>query len=256
MSSIIGAYLKIQMKFIQNKPALLINNNLVVADLHNGIEFELFKKGANMPSQTQKKLEKLLDIIQETKPKKLIILGDLKHNVPVTSRQEYEEVPHFLNELLKHVPGIIITKGNHDGGLETLVPPSVRVTDEFIEKGVGYFHGHKIPSEELLKQKTIICAHTHPAVLLKDIRGHIQQAWLESRVKGSDTSVIVVPAFDDSARGSAVNNTEPIGPFLKRMVDLENAEIFLLDCSYLGTLSEIAPLLLLKNQKTRKQTSF
>ena len=227
------------MKFIQNKPAVIINDNLVVADLHNGIEFELFKKGAIVPSQTHAKLEKLLNIIKETKPKKIIILGDLKHNVPGTSRQEQEEVPLFLEAILKLVPKVIITKGNHDGNIELLVPKSVQVVDEFIEEGVGYFHGHKIPSAELLKQSLVVCAHTHPAILLKDIRGNIQQAWIETHIKNSDTQVLVVPAFDDSARGFAVNNTEPLGPFLKKMVDLENAEAYLLDASYLGTLKEL-----------------
>lgn len=227
------------MKFIPNRPALLVGDNLVVADLHNGIEFEMFKKGANVPSQTHEKLKRLEAIVRETKPKKLIILGDLKHNVPVTSHQEQEEVPKFLQDLLKLVPKIIITKGNHDGNIERLVPPGVEVTDEFTEKGVGYFHGHKNPSEELLKQKLIVCAHTHPSILLKDIKGNLQQAWIETRVKGSETKVVVVPAFDTSTRGSAVNNTEPLGPFLKKMIDLENAEIYLLDGSYLGALSEL-----------------
>jgi hypothetical protein len=227
------------MEFIENRPAVLINNNLVVSDLHNGIEFELFKKGANIPSQTDKKLDLLKLIIKDTKPKKLIILGDLKHNVPVTSRQEMEEVPDFLRELLKLVPKVIITKGNHDGNIERLVPEGVDVVDEFIEDNVGYFHGHKNPSEELLKQGLIVCGHTHPAILLKDIRANIQQAWIETKVKDSHTRVLIVPAFDDSRRGVAMNNREPVGPFLKKMIDLENAEAHLLDGSYLGTLNEL-----------------
>ena len=218
---------------------MIINDNLVVADLHNGIEFELYKKGATIPSQTGEKLSKLRAIIRNTEPKKLIILGDLKHNVPITSRQEYMEVPMFLQELLKEVSRIIITKGNHDGNIEKLVPPGVEVVDEFIEDGIGYFHGHKRPSRELLAQELIVCAHTHPSVLLRDIRANMQQAWIETKVKGSETRVLVIPAFDESTRGSAVNNTEPIGPFLKRMIDLENADIYLLDGSYLGTVSEM-----------------
>jgi len=223
-------------KFVPDKPALIINGNLVVADLHNGIEFELFQKGANVPSQTGVKLKRLLGIIKETKPKKLIILGDLKHNIPVTSRQEQDEVPLFLSELLKHVPQVVITKGNHDGEIEKLTPLGVSVVGEFIEQGVGYFHGHRQPSPELLKQELIICAHTHPSVMLRDIRGNIQQAWIEAGVKGSSARVVVVPAFDNSTRGAAINNAEPLGPFLKNMIDLNSAEIYLLDGSYLGEL--------------------
>jgi putative SbcD/Mre11-related phosphoesterase len=227
------------MKFIPNKPALLINQNLVVADLHNGIEFELYQKGANIPSQTREKLGRLKAIIVETKPEKLIILGDLKHNVPVTSRQEYEEVPMFLEELLKLVGKIVITKGNHDSQIERLAPEGVEVVDELIEGGVGYFHGHKRPSEELLEQKTIICAHTHPSVLLRDIKYYSRPIWVETTVKEGGAKVIVVPAFDDTARGIAINEKEPVGTFLKNMVDLENAELYMIDGSYLGKASEI-----------------
>jgi len=159
--------------------------------------------------------------------------------VPVTSRQEQEEVPLFLSELLKHVPQVVITKGNHDGEIEKLTPPGVSVVSEFIEQGVGYFHGHRQPSPELLKQELIICAHTHPSVMLRDIRGNIQQAWIEAGVKGSAARVVVVPAFDNSTRGSAINNAEPLGPFLKNMIDLDSAEIYLFDGSYLGELREL-----------------
>jgi len=227
------------MKFVPNKPALMIGHNLIVADLHNGIEFELFRKGANVPSQTEAKLKRLEAIVKETKPEKLIILGDLKHNVPVTSRQEQEEVPLFLQDLLKLVPKIIITKGNHDGNIERLVPPGVDVVDEFIENGTGYFHGHKKPSEELLKQKLIVCAHTHPSIMIRDIRGNVKPAWIETKVKGSDTEVLIVPAFDDIISGFAMNSSVPLGSFLSKMVDLEDAEVYLLDGSYLGTLGEL-----------------
>ncbi len=227
------------MQFIPNEPALLINGNLVVADLHNGIEFELERRGATVPSQTRRKLERLKELLKSTRPEKLIILGDLKHNVPATSYQEKLEVPFFLRELQEMVPRIIITKGNHDGGIERLVPGGVEVAAEFTESGAGYFHGHKKPSQELLEQELIVCAHTHPSILLKDIRANVQQAWIETKVKDSETRVLVVPAFDDSARGSAVNNTEPLGPFLKRMIDLDSADVYLLDGSYLGTVSEL-----------------
>jgi putative SbcD/Mre11-related phosphoesterase len=150
-----------------------------------------------------------------------------------------EELPLFLTELLKLVKKIIVTKGNHDGNIERLVPEGAEVVDEFIEDGIGYFHGHKKPSEKLLKQELIVCGHTHPAILLKDIRADIRQAWIETKVKDSNTRVLVVPAFDDSRKGVAMNNREPVGPFLKKMIDLENAEIYLLDGSYLGTISEL-----------------
>ena len=67
----------------------------------------------------------------------------------------------------------------------------------------------------------------------------MQQSWIEAKVKGSETGVIVVPAFDDSTRGASMNRSEPLGPFLKNMVDLEDAEVYLLDGSYLGVLGDL-----------------
>lgn len=233
------ASVKHKIRFVGGKPAALVDNHLVIGDLHNGIEFDMHLKGASIPSQTEKKLSIIKEIISDIKPKKLIILGDLKHNIPVTSRQEQREVPLFLKELLGIVPQIVITKGNHDGNIESLIPEGVTVTDEFIEAGVAYFHGHKTPSEELLKQDLIVCAHTHPAVMLKDIASRPRQVWIEAKIKESDARVLVVPAFDDSTKGLAVNNSEPLGPFLKKYVDMDLAELYLLDGSYLGSVADL-----------------
>jgi len=227
------------MKFIPKKPALLVDDILVVADLHNGIEYELHKKGVEVPSQTQAKFESLKEIVEQTKPKRLIILGDLKHNIPITSRQEYHEVPEFLEGMQSYVDEIIITKGNHDGAIEKLVPPGVSVVSEFIEKKTGFFHGHTSPSDEILSTKSIVKAHTHPSILLKDIRPYIQPAWVEVPLKERKCRVTVVPAFDDNIRGIALNISEPLGPLLTKMADMPEAEIYLLDGSYIGKLGEL-----------------
>ena len=227
------------MKFIPKKPALMVGDILVVADLHNGVEYELHKKGVEVPSQTQTKFENLREIVEQTKPKRIVILGDLKHNFPITSRQEYYEVPEFLEGLQPYADEIIITKGNHDGNIEKLVPPSASVVNEFIEKKTGFFHGHTSPSDEILSTKDIVTAHTHPSILLKDIRPYIQPVWIEAPLKERESKVTVVPAFDDNIRGIALNVSEPVGPLLTKMADMAEAEIYLLDGSYIGKLGEL-----------------
>jgi len=226
-------------RFLEDRPCLVAGNSLVVGDLHNGIEHELFEKGVHVPSQTQPKLERLQQALAETKAKRLIILGDLKHNIPITSRQEYYEVPEFLNSLKSYVSEIILTKGNHDGGIENLLPPGITLEMEFIESGIGYFHGHTTPSEELLACNHIIKAHTHPAIRVADIKPYILPVWVETKLKENETYVTVIPTFDQNARGICLNVNGPVGPLMKNLADLDAAELFMLDGSYFGTLGEL-----------------
>ena len=80
-------------------PLLLVEGKervLVAADLHLGLEHELWLGGVSIPSQTEKILARLQGYVAEIKPDRLLLLGDLKHNVPKTSWQEKREIPGFL----------------------------------------------------------------------------------------------------------------------------------------------------------------
>ena len=129
-------------------PVLVVKNEvktLVIADLHLGIEYDLYKSGIRIPSQTQKQLAKLIGYIEKTDPDRLLLLGDVKHNVPLISYQEQGDVPRFLGELAKHAP-IDIVPGNHDGNLGFLIPKGADITlhsSRGVLRGdIGYFHGH------------------------------------------------------------------------------------------------------------------
>ena len=90
-----------ELKFIQNQPALVFNKNLVIADIHLGLEYELYKSGINVPSQTEKMKKKIDQLIKKTKPNRLIFLGDIKHQIPGVSWQELKEVPEFFEHFSK-----------------------------------------------------------------------------------------------------------------------------------------------------------
>ncbi|MBN2518469.1 MAG: hypothetical protein JXB14_06475, partial [Candidatus Altiarchaeota archaeon] len=147
--------------------------------------------------------------------------------------------PEFLTGLQPYVSEIIITKGNHDGGIEKLIPPGVSVVGELIDKESGFFHGHTTPTDDLLGVKNIVKAHSHPSIILRDIRPYIRPVWVEVPLKEGKAKVTVVPTFDENARGIALNGDGPVGPLLTRMADLPEAEIYLLDGSYMGKLREL-----------------
>ncbi|MDD1758757.1 MAG: metallophosphoesterase, partial [Methanotrichaceae archaeon] len=121
-------------------PLLLVERDirvLVASDLHLGLEFELWLCGMSIPSQTGRLLGRLKDYLNDIKPDHLVLLGDIKHNVPRTSWQEKQEVPNFL-EALSRETIVDIVLGNHDGGLADMAPLGVKVHDSsgFVLDGV------------------------------------------------------------------------------------------------------------------------
>ena len=71
---------------IPGEPALFVQNTsatLVIADLHIGIERELYRSGINIPSQTKKIFDRLLKLIADHSPDRIVLLGDVKHNCSV-----------------------------------------------------------------------------------------------------------------------------------------------------------------------------
>ena len=71
---------------------------LVINDLHLGYEEALHRKGIMVPRfQLEQIIDKLKIILQKTKPTKVIINGDLKHEFGKVLRQEWKEVLNFLD---------------------------------------------------------------------------------------------------------------------------------------------------------------
>ena len=182
-------------------PALLAELDervLLVADLHIGFEYELSKLGISIPYQTDRMLGDLINLVREVKPDRLIVLGDVKHGVPITSFQEKRELPNFFVKLLEEVPKIDVTRGNHDGNLPEIVPPEVTIhTSKGLVIGddfkVAILHGHAWPRAKMLEANLIITGHNHPTVQLKTPLGVrlTQRAW----VKGILEPVKLAKAF-------------------------------------------------------------
>jgi len=163
----------------------------VIADLHLGFEHELAGMGINLPSQTPKIQAKLLQILGEVKPDRLIFIGDVKHNVPKISLQEWEDVPIFFEEIQKAVDDVEVIPGNHDGDLEPLTPRTVRLhpSKGIIigkEESVALSHGHAWPSAESLGADYLVIGHNHPVVHFRDSLGFrvVRQIWLKSDCNG------------------------------------------------------------------------
>ena len=265
-------------EFLPQGPALVIENDirvLVAADCHFGAETELARHGLHIKSSSEERLKRLLSCIDESDCDMLLLLGDVKHSVPVTTRQEYFEMPRIIKKIRERIP-FKVMPGNHDVGIERflnedeLLPKTGYVID-----GTGYIHGHTYPSGDLLG-RLIVAGHAHPVVCLYDEVGcslRSQPAYLLSSIDeavfdgknyaqknndgkkpgkkksggdntddknknlSSSTRALFVPAFFELAGGMDVRELfkSGLGPLFKA-IDEESAEVFLSDGTYINSL--------------------
>jgi putative SbcD/Mre11-related phosphoesterase len=256
---------------IHNEPAFLIErpkntrqNVLVLADIHYGIEHNLAQAGARLPSHTGKITDRIIDLCSKYKVTNLVLLGDIKHTVPTTSRQEWYELPEVFERLAEAANKIDIIPGNHDGNLRRLIPSSVKnvqfhPASGTVLYGIGLFHGHTWPDPKVFQANQVLMAHNHPSVLFMDrLGGQVSYScWFKGRldievakarypkISGQDPEIIIMPAFNDIGTGTPVNAKRPefLGPLLKnKFVDLNSAKIYLLDGTDLGKLDELVDL--------------
>jgi len=241
-----------QLKPIPNEPALLINNEiLVVADLHIGIESELREQGVNTASQTNTMKDHLIRLCEKYKPKEIFLLGDIKHNIPLSTTQERKDVNNFLETIQSY--GIVhIVPGNHDGNIQRISPSEVIIhpSDGFVFENLGFVHGHRWPNEKIMQCDQIIMAHTHPTIMLADRLEHknfepcwIKGDFIDSKLKekypnSASPKVLVMPAFNPLCGGVAVNQEGITGP-IGKIIDIENAQIYLIDGALLGKVKDI-----------------
>jgi len=249
-------------KFLYSQPALYIPEEkvIIIADLHIGIEYEIFQSGITIPSQVER-LEKRIDsLLKQTKANHLVILGDVKHQVPNISWQEYKEIPKFLEHFSKIKVSIV--KGNHDGNIERLASKGIDVYEPsgFRIGDVLLTHGHAWPNENDLKAKYLVMGHVHPTVEFwtENFRT-AEPCWLKCKIdnkkleekfktKTNFKQGIVMPAFNHLIGGMAFNSKdfEPLGPLLKNEVlKWKDAEVYLLDGTFLGSLNKLKSKLLL-----------
>ncbi len=184
------------LKLLLPHPAALIKTGktktIVIADPHLGWELALRNKGINVPSQTPKLLQKLVALLSQYKPDRLLILGDVKYSVVATEPGEWHDIPEFFNVLRKHVSDVAIVRGNHDANLEPLLPEKISLLPATgtIIGDVGLFHGHKWPSPTLLKCKTLVMGHLHPVVVFHDPSGFkiTRQVWVKAKCNTNQLS--------------------------------------------------------------------
>lgn len=236
---------------VSHYPALSIASEgekaLVISDLHLGWEATLSEKGIHIPSQTNRLLKRLEQILMLEKPDQLIILGDVKHTVEKIEIGEWRDIPLFFGKILNKVKHIRVIPGNHDGNLEVLLPNEVEVASQrgIVFGEVGLFHGHTWPDIKMLECEVLVVGHIHPVIAFRDPAGfHItSQVWVKApcnrllliramlrhykvRLRAGDEpervlkenfmieprvkDLVVMPPFNDALGGRAINRVSTL----------------------------------------------
>lgn len=258
---------------------------LIVADIHFGFESELRAMGINIPSQTEKILSQLVDLIERNRVNTLYVLGDIKHRVPRISREEWRELPWVIETLRRRVRRVCLIPGNHDGGVFDIVPSSIeRLPSRGIvlkgKRALGLLHGHTWPARSLIDANVLVMGHLHPVVELETTLGYslTRRVWVKymldrrelgnrlggessgATTRGGRMHLLVMPSFNEFLSGVPINGERRkrlIGPVLRSgLVNHDRAEIYLLDGTYLGRIGQIKTGEIPGRRTSRRQLHF
>ena len=218
---------------------MFLKDYLVIADLHIGISREIYLSGISLPSQIERLSKKLNRLKKETKTKKLIVVGDFKHNIPNISYTERKEVPEILEKL--KFKEIIIVKGNHDGRIESLIPKikgkSIKVKKSFTVGDYIFTHGHR---KIKTTKNNIVVGHNHPGIKFKDRFGatYMEPAWILGKVRHNkkERNLTIIPAFNELSGKFAANEEKFMGPIAKT---IRQPKAILLDGTDLGQIKDM-----------------
>ncbi len=209
-------------------PALFFQDQqcLVLSDLHIGYESALKEKGVFLPQASYGHMKGVIEeLIEATRPKTVVLLGDLKHEFGKPSPQEWIEVQDLLSTLLGKGLKVHVVRGNHDNYVLSILRRfNVALHEPTLVLGDYLFaHGHAkvdVPRGT----RALIIGHEHPAVSSLDLSGarYKFKCFLIGKYRG--TRLVVMPALSPLSSGVGINETPPKGllsPIL-RETDLES----------------------------------
>ncbi len=220
---------------------LLIDNKiLVIGDLHIGYGGQ-FHGGAVFPGKQLKDIiEKILgvfDFLKENKIKikKIILLGDVKHDFGTITDIEWRDTLKFFDYLRENTDDkckVIVIKGNHDTKLSPILRKrEIGLNDyyklDILGKKVCFLHGNKLFKQCLDSQTDIlIFGHLHPAITLEDkYKREKYKCFL--RGKWNKKLVYVLPSFSSVSYGVNLKDLDEKNNFIIPGKNLKKFEVII-----------------------------
>ncbi|BDQ30690.1 MAG: metallophosphoesterase [Nitrosopumilus sp.] len=238
----------LQTRIIPSKPALILEGekkNLIVTDIHLGFENTLKSNEIfiGKHSTINETIQEISEIIDSENPDSVILLGDIKSSIKNISRNEWEEVPLFFEEIGKKCD-IVLIPGNHDANIQKLIPNKISMISStgMIEENVLLTHGHTMPSENFSHIDKIIMGHIHPVFFQEDSIMNGQRVWVSLKTekqkifpsKSGELEIIIVPSFNRYFYATHKKYyKKSISPIIERL-EILSAKIVSLDGVILG----------------------
>jgi uncharacterized protein len=230
----------VHIKIAYPYPILILEGEkryLVVSDLHIGFEASL--KGVRLDnSYMHDMLRDILHVLKEDRCDAIVLLGDIKDRIDRIGREERISIPYFFNELLNHlsIDNIHLVKGNHDAGIDRLLPYDLRnsVRSTIIIDDTLLTHGHIMPRSSM-KIKRIIIGHLHPVLLNGSIM-HGERVWVIMKAtvdNNDDLEVIIMPSMNRYLSADRDRSKNGI-PLLRRIKSVTKAIIVTLNGAIVG----------------------
>lgn len=213
---------------------------LFIADTHIGLEEYYKQQGTFIPRILLKDLkERTLKALNSFDVKKIILVGDVKHEFGTISKQEWFETKEFF-EIIKNYE-IVLIKGNHD---TILKPISERfkftLTEHYTYDDVLVLHGDK--EFEIQKNvKYIIIGHEHPAISLRRFT-RVEKFKCFLLGEHQRKKLLVLPSSHIITEGTDILKENLLSPLIK---NLENFEVVIVSdrLYYFGKIKDIVSLL-------------
>jgi len=183
---------------VTNDRCLLLDDGptVVLGDLHLGYESALEEEGLYLPRiNTDSIRDSLNKILSKYEPKRVVLLGDIKHDFKRSRREARVEVLRII-DLLTEETDVIVVKGNHDNFLQNILSEVGLLATDYIDLG-GFRmeHGH-IDSGK----RPVIIGHEHPSVRIPGmVSGGMK---IHCFVHEKETGVIVLPPFSPFSAGN------------------------------------------------------
>lgn len=206
--------------FIQTSIFLKDTKTLILADLHLGAEESLIKQGILIPpSQKNSTIQRVKNLIKQTRPKQVILNGDIKHAFHTILQDEWQDIKELIQTIATRSELHIIL-GNHDNMLKPILDKyNIKYTNYIQIQGIFITHGDKLYDIPKNTQ-TIIIGHEHPSITLDDsIRKERYKCFIKAKYKKSN--LIIMPSFYSNTIGSDALKENALGPYLKRATDKE-----------------------------------
>ncbi|MCC7574912.1 metallophosphoesterase [Candidatus Woesearchaeota archaeon] len=212
--------------------SLFITNKkiLILSDLHIGQDESMNANGFLVPRfQYDDLFKETQQIIRKTKPKIIILNGDIKHEFSGILREEWKRVKEYI-DYLQRKSEVILIKGNHDSILKPLAEKQgIQMVNHYLINNLFVCHGDKIiKNNDYKKSKTIIIGHEHPAVTLREgVRTEKYRCFLIGKYE--DKELVVMPAMNPSSEGSDILNQKPLSPYLKGNKELKKFKVIIIE---------------------------